>query len=482
LRIVQQVASALDHAHNQGYIHRDVKPSNIMVDPERNDHVTLMDFGLVRVIGGSQLTHSGTIVGTPDYMSPEQAKGLELDHRADIYSLGVTVYHMLTGIVPFGKPTPHAVMMAHVIEDPPSMTSLGQQTPLEVEAVVIKAMAKEPSDRYQRAGEMARDLENAITSTGYETLDSLDDLVTPPERAGRAVPLSTPPVAESDSFSPPSSPSAAPTPQPVPVPASAPETRARRKWLWPVIGVVAAGLLVATILICVVGVPLLSRLLGDVPTATVVVLPTATPTANVRPTATTVLQPTATTAPQTGDPVYQEDFVSPGPEWEISAGENADYTIEGGVYSIKVKKENWIAWNGIGGDYQDFVVEFEVALVEGDSYNDAGLLFRFQDRDNYYELDINGEGSYAVGKQVAGEWVQIVEWTASSALQSLGSVNRVRLTAERDQFEVIANGQTIDRFTDGDYPSGDIAPVVTAYDEPPARATFDNIRIWDLGR
>ena len=73
LHIVQQIADALDHAHHQGYIHRDIKPSNIMVDPARNDHVTLMDFGLVRVIGGSQITLSGTFVGTPDYMSPEQA-------------------------------------------------------------------------------------------------------------------------------------------------------------------------------------------------------------------------------------------------------------------------------------------------------------------------------------------------------------------------------------------------------------------------
>jgi hypothetical protein len=390
---------------------------------------------------------------------------------------------MLTGIVPFGKPTPHAVMMAHVTEDPPSMTSLGQHTPLEVEAVVIKSMAKEPSDRYQRAGEMARDLENAITSTGYDTIDALDDLAMPTERGGRAVPLAASPVApvtEGDSSALAGSPPAAVTPEPAP--SGPPKARARRKWLWPAIGVLAAGLLAATILICVVGIPLLNRLLEDVPTATVAVVPTAVPTATLSLAATSAPEPTATTALQAGDPVYREDFVSPGPEWEISSGENADYGIEGGVYWIEVKRENWIAWNTIGGVYGDFVIEFEVALVEGDRYNDAGLLFRFQDRDNYYELDINGEGSYAVGKEVDGEWVQIVEWTSSSFLQSLGAVNRVRLIAEGDQFEVIANGQTIDRFADGDYPSGDIAPVVTAYDDPPARATFDNIRIWDLGR
>jgi len=92
LKIVRQIAAALDYAHSRGFIHRDVKPSNIMVDPGRDDHVTLMDFGLVWVAGGSQITRTGFIMGTPDYMSPEQAKGEAIDHRTDIYSLGVTLF------------------------------------------------------------------------------------------------------------------------------------------------------------------------------------------------------------------------------------------------------------------------------------------------------------------------------------------------------------------------------------------------------
>ena len=160
--IIRQVASALDYAHSRGYIHRDIKPSNVMIDPDRGDHVTLMDFGLVQVSGDSRITRAGFIMGTPDYMSPEQAKGDPIDHRTDVYSLGVTLYHALTGMVPFTKSTPHAVLLAHIIEDPPPMSTAEHAIPSQIEAVVRKAMAKAPSDRYERAGDLAADLEMAV--------------------------------------------------------------------------------------------------------------------------------------------------------------------------------------------------------------------------------------------------------------------------------------------------------------------------------
>ncbi|MBN1583606.1 MAG: serine/threonine protein kinase [Anaerolineae bacterium] len=161
LNIVRQIANALDYAHSKGMIHRDIKPSNIMIDPARNDHVTLMDFGLVQVAGGSRLTRTGFIMGTPDYMSPEQAKGDAIDHRTDVYSLGVTVYHMLTGKVPFEKPTPHAMLMAHIMETPPVLT-LPEGTAPEIDAVIRRSMAKDPSARYEWAGDLVNDLEMAM--------------------------------------------------------------------------------------------------------------------------------------------------------------------------------------------------------------------------------------------------------------------------------------------------------------------------------
>ena len=162
-RIIDQVADALDHAHSQGLIHRDIKPSNIIVDENRNDHVVLMDFGLVRAGQDSKLTKTGMIVGTPEYMSPEQAQGEEVDYRTDIYSLGVVLYRMLTGTAPFVRSTAAAVLLAHVAYDPPPTSQISPTVPKSVEAVVRKAMSKDCSQRYQSAGQLARDLRVAIT-------------------------------------------------------------------------------------------------------------------------------------------------------------------------------------------------------------------------------------------------------------------------------------------------------------------------------
>ena len=169
-RIFDQVADALDHAHSQGLIHRDIKPSNICVDETRNDHVVLMDFGLVRAGQDSKLTRTGMIVGTPEYMSPEQAQGEEVDYRTDIYSLGVVLYRMLTGTAPFVRSTPAAVLLAHVAYEPPSVSQVNQSVPKSVEAVVLKAMAKDRNQRYQSAGQLARDLRVAITGQMPEGL------------------------------------------------------------------------------------------------------------------------------------------------------------------------------------------------------------------------------------------------------------------------------------------------------------------------
>ncbi len=170
LRIIDQVADALDHAHSQGLIHRDIKPSNICVDETRNDHVVLMDFGLVRAGQDSKLTRTGMIVGTPEYMSPEQAQGEDVDYRTDIYSLGVVLYRMLTGVAPFVRSTPAAVLLAHVAYEPPPVSQVNPSVPKSVEAVTLKAMSKDRNQRYPTAGQFARDLRVAITGQMPEGL------------------------------------------------------------------------------------------------------------------------------------------------------------------------------------------------------------------------------------------------------------------------------------------------------------------------
>jgi len=162
--LVGQIAEALDYAHEHSIIHRDVKPSNVLLD--RGNWALLTDFGVARMVEATQqLTGMGVGVGTPAYMSPEQGQGKKVDRRSDVYSLGVVLYEMLTGRVPFEAETPLAVVWKHVNEPLPLPRSINPEIPEAVERVVLKAMAKAPQERHQTAREFAMVLREEIHET-----------------------------------------------------------------------------------------------------------------------------------------------------------------------------------------------------------------------------------------------------------------------------------------------------------------------------
>src|ERR687896_753939 len=157
--IAADVCSALAAAHARGLVHRDVKPANIMLMPD--GRVKLMDLGIARVAAGETVTQTAAMLGTAQYLSPEQAQGQAVDFRSDLYSLGCCLYEMLTGTVPFRGATPVAIAYRHVREDPAPPRLLNPDIPPSLEAVCLKAMAKRPEDRYQTAAEFRADLERA---------------------------------------------------------------------------------------------------------------------------------------------------------------------------------------------------------------------------------------------------------------------------------------------------------------------------------
>src|SRR5512146_167993 len=165
VRIAYEVALALEHAHRNGIVHRDIKPENILL---QNGEALVADFGIARAItegGGAKLTSTGVTLGTPTYMSPEQAMAdPSIDGRSDVYSLGCVLYEMLAGQPPFSGPTAQAIIARHQLDEAPSLSIVRGTIPEEVEDIVMQALAKLPADRFASAGEMAEELRKIMVT------------------------------------------------------------------------------------------------------------------------------------------------------------------------------------------------------------------------------------------------------------------------------------------------------------------------------
>ncbi len=172
LRIGQQVAEGLAAAHAQGLVHRDIKPSNILL--ERNvERVLLTDFGLARAVDDASLTQSGIIAGTPQYMSPEQARGEALDHRADLFSLGSVLYALLSGHPPFRAESPYGVLRRVTDDDPRPLREINPAVPEWLDTLIRRLLAKHPEDRWQTAREVAGLLTQCLAHVQQPTAVSL---------------------------------------------------------------------------------------------------------------------------------------------------------------------------------------------------------------------------------------------------------------------------------------------------------------------
>ncbi len=159
-RVFSALGSAIDYAHKQGMVHHDLKPANILLTAQ--GQTVLTDFGIAKIVGGSTHTLTGAVFGTPKYMSPEQGQGQRGDERSDIYSLGIILFEMITGQVPFDDDTPYTIISRHISEPLPLPSSFKSDLPPDVEQVILKAAAKSPDDRYKTGRELARALNDAV--------------------------------------------------------------------------------------------------------------------------------------------------------------------------------------------------------------------------------------------------------------------------------------------------------------------------------
>ncbi len=277
--IGQQVASALAFAHRRGLVHRDVKPQNILVTPDGQAKVT--DFGIARGSSASQLTRTGMVIGTVHYFSPEQAQGKTLGPAADIYSLGIILYEMLTGHLPFDAENAIGVAMQHIHSVPPNPADFNPSITPHASATVLRALAKNPEDRYRDASEFA-----AALATGAGDAPSGTTVLSPivPQQTAvyTAVPAAT---------------GAVPIPGPAPAtPRTVTTSRSTSPLLWALLALLAIAVIAAGAFFFVTGANPLG-LVGH-PTATPRATATATPRpkkkATARPTASPTSPPAAT--------------------------------------------------------------------------------------------------------------------------------------------------------------------------------------------
>ncbi|MCC6603906.1 MAG: protein kinase [Anaerolineae bacterium] len=273
VKMIAEIADALAYAHRRDMVHRDIKPANIMLN-EDSGRAVLTDFGIVKLVGSQSMafTATGALIGTPAYMSPEQALGKSGDHRVDIYSLGVMLFQMVTGTLPFDADTPLAVVMKHVNSPTPEPSSITPDIPWGLQEVIMKAMAKSPEDRFNSAGEMAAAL-RAVDLSAASTRP-MAPVVPPKPSLDYPTPTKTEvmlPAVDTAVASPPPTPS---------------ETKKRPAWLLPALGVVL-------LLAIVGGVLAANGAFGGDPTPTVAAVVAADDTTEP----TNLPEPTATEEP-----------------------------------------------------------------------------------------------------------------------------------------------------------------------------------------
>jgi serine/threonine-protein kinase len=473
--IISQVASALSYAHGQGVIHRDVKPSNVLMTGD--DWAQLSDFGIAKMTAETQaLTGTGVGVGTPEYMAPEQAsEAARVDERADVYSLGVMVYQMVTGKLPYTGSTPMGVVIKHMQAPLPLVREVAPDVPEDVERVILKAMAKDPDDRFQTPNDLSDALEAAVV--GQPITVELPPIEA--DLTGTTLPI----VARKET-------------RPHPVPRTLVAWRGKRLLWTGVAGTVVAAAAIAIALTMVVP--------GSVrrnQEATAIAQEEATAVAQEEATSASQVEATATAPQETPTTPPEERVEAVLDEWPLvlydsfdtndnhwedgeSTNERAsiDYLVGDGKYRWEVEvvdEINWFYWNEEIEPVSDFYFAVEGKQL-GEAINvNYGVIFRSIDTAAYLFSINDVVQQYGLLRWDIEGWTYLIDGTRHSAIRR-GESNRLAVLGEGSHFVFYINDQYVDEIVvDGGLTSGRVGLAIAMFDGGgEAVFEFDNFELY----
>lgn len=483
--LIGQIGKALDYAHKEGIIHRDIKPSNVLM-PEP-DWALLTDFGLARMVIGdnTNLTQSGMAVGTPAYMAPEQGQGLDIDHRADIYSLGVILYEMVVGEAPYTAETPMAVLVKHIVEPLPIISAANPDIPDDVQRIVLKSLAKDPEDRYQSAAELVQALGTIK--------DKYGDWLAPTLAVPSAEPAETYKLPDHEN-----------APTLVPEPTQEPEQK-KSAFSWPFLGGFAgamAALAVLAVIAIVSGfvavnvfrnradkmqaqaasetAEMIAFLATDTPTKTPEPSPTALPTETPEPSPTTA--PTETPVPSPTDPaltsgqvLFTDDFSDPNSGWDRSSDRDIITDYQDGEYRFRILNIEFLYWANPSLYFDEVSVEVDAYLAEGSELNGYGVICSSQGYDHFFITLITSDGFYQFMEFEAGE-LYLLDGDSENphpAILGGNDVNHIRVDCVDNVISLYVNGEFISQ-TQAALFSGDVGLWAQGDAEGPIEIRFDN--------
>lgn len=422
-RIFTQLTDALGYAHAQGIVHRDLKPANALIDSSGN--LFLTDFGIAKLLESAspRLTQTDAILGTPAYISPEQAAATSVDQRSDIYSLGIILYEMVTGRVPFTADTPLAVIVKHLNDPLPLPSAIKPDISPAIEQVILRALAKHPDDRFETVAEFASAWKRALAQA--ETINN---------SATEVMEVTAPPPTQG---------------KPAPTPRAS--STARRS---PLIGFALGCVVFAFALVLLAGVSIfIARLLFPTPLTV----------------------------------HLDDDFSQTATVWRTGIDTNSSIQYDAETLRFSISTDDWFTWSVPNSEsYSNIHMEVTAINNGTDQFTAFGLMCNLQvDGRSFYYFAITPAGQYVIAKAAVGQSDTFLtnngQWGASGVIPVNAASYRLGTDCANGSLTLYLDGNSIASVQDSTYTSGGVGLFVwSAAQASRTDISFDNFLLTDI--